>query len=57
MQDTMAMQDTMMMRDTMLTQEPTLQGSAGKGFVNRDRDQDISPFGPANEIGTRNSIY
>ena len=28
----------------------------GPGFVNQDRDWEISIFGPANEIGTRNSI-
>ena len=28
------------------------QGSAGPGFVNQDRDREISPFSPANEIGT-----
>ena len=34
----------------------TDQGSVGPGFVNRDWDWEISTFGPANEIGTRNSI-
>jgi hypothetical protein len=28
------------------------QGSAGPGFVNQDRDWEISPFGPVNEIGS-----
>ena len=33
-----------------------IQGSAGPGFVNRDWDWEIPPFGPANEIGTGNSL-
>ena len=32
------------------------QGSVGPGFINRDRDREISQFGPANEIGTGKSI-
>ena len=32
------------------------QTSAGSGFVKRDRDREIFPFGPANDIGTGNSI-
>ena len=31
------------------------QGSAGPGFVNQYRDRDISPSGPADEMG--NAIY
>ena len=34
----------------------TNQGFAGPGFVNWNRDQEISPFGPATEIGTGNYI-
>ena len=30
-------------------------GSTGTGFVNQDREREISPFGPTNEIGTGNS--
>ena len=42
--------------DKMSLEDIYLQGSTGTGFVNRDRDWEISPFAPTNELGTENSL-